>query len=258
MKKRIVSGSIIILLLIISMCVNKIFFTILISLCGILSLKELLTINKMNNLSLLNIIAYFNLIAIILSNNILKIDITYPIILTIITSLMLLTFYNDNKKYNITNAMYLIGSIIIIGLSFNSLIYFRNTSVSLCVYIFLLACLTDTFAYIGGTLIGRHKLTEISPKKTWEGSIVGAIMGSIFSIMYYITVINNLSLIPIVVMSILLSIISQIGDLVFSDIKRYFNIKDYSNIIPGHGGILDRFDSIIFVSLGLKLILELL
>lgn len=125
-------------------------------------------------------------------------------------------------------------------------------------YIFLLACLTDTFAYIGGTLIGRHKLTEISPKKTWEGSIVGAIMGSIFSIMYYITVINNLPLIPIVVMSILLSIISQIGDLVFSDIKRYFNIKDYSNIIPGHGGLLDRFDSIIFVSLGLKLILELL
>lgn len=258
MKKRIISASIIILIFIISLCVNKIFFTLLMTLCGILALKELLKLHNIESLSLLNLLSYLNLIVIILSNNIIKINTTYPIILTILISLMLLVFYNDNKKYNINNALYVMGCIILLGLSFNNIINFRITSVSLCIYIFLLSSITDTFAYIGGSLIGKHKLTEISPKKTWEGSIVGTVMGSIFSIMYYITVVNNLPLIPVIIMSILLTILSQIGDLVFSDIKRYFNIKDYSNIIPGHGGILDRFDSIIFVSLGLTLILELL
>ena len=105
---------------------------------------------------------------------------------------------------------------------------------------------TDVFALFGGMLIGRHKLTVISPKKTIEGSVVGSIIAVIIGTTYYVTLIGG-NIITIGLITLVLSILGQIGDLFFSLIKRENGIKDYSNLIPGHGGILDRIDSVIFV-----------
>ena len=120
------------------------------------------------------------------------------------------------------------------------------------IYLFLISIMTDTYAYIVGRLIGSHKLLEsISPNKTWEGMIAGTFFGVFIPTLYYVTAIDmNASYLFIIVMTLFLSILGQFGDLVFSAIKRYFKTKDFSNIMPGHGGILDRFDSIIFVILG--------
>ena len=106
-------------------------------------------------------------------------------------------------------------------------------------------------------MIGRHKLTSISPKKTIEGSIIGTLMGVVVGSVYYYNMVGGVTIFQVIVLSLVLTILSEMGDLLFSSIKRYFEKKDYSNLIPGHGGVLDRFDSVIYVSLGLSLILSL-
>ena len=111
--------------------------------------------------------------------------------------------------------------------------------------------ITDSYAYFGGRLIGKTKLIpDISPNKTWEGTIVGSLVGTFVCTVYYLTVIDSrASVFVIAGIVLLLSIVGQLGDLFFSAIKRRYGVKDYGNIMPGHGGVLDRLDSIIFAVL---------
>ena len=136
----------------------------------------------------------------------------------------------------------------------------RHTDLKLFVFLFTITITTDTFAYLTGSLIGKHKLlTEISPKKTWEGLIGGTIMGVFVSAMFYHTCIDpEFSKITLLAICTFLSLLAQFGDLAFSAMKRYFGIKDFSNLMPGHGGILDRLDSIIFVVLGFTFFITIL
>ncbi|AHM56625.1 phosphatidate cytidylyltransferase CdsA [Peptoclostridium acidaminophilum DSM 3953] len=114
-------------------------------------------------------------------------------------------------------------------------------------FIFIAAWITDTFAYFSGYFFGRHKLIpKISPKKTVEGSIGGTI-GSIAVCAAYGHFVG-LGLLDSVAIGALGSVVAQLGDLFASSIKRYIGIRDYGHIIPGHGGILDRFDSILFTA----------
>lgn len=119
--------------------------------------------------------------------------------------------------------------------------------------LFISAWGTDTFAYFAGRLFGKHKLCPgISPKKTVEGAI-GGTLGCIMLVCIYayiISLVNNYQVnwLNIVVISTLSAVFSQIGDLAASCIKRENGAKDYSNLIPGHGGILDRFDSVLLIS----------
>ncbi|MFR3499954.1 MAG: phosphatidate cytidylyltransferase, partial [Paraclostridium bifermentans] len=113
--------------------------------------------------------------------------------------------------------------------------------------IFIISFMTDTFAYFSGYLFGKHKLIPtISPKKTIEGSI-GGILGSTICCVIF-GYIFKLDIPHMVLVGSIGSIVAQFGDLFASAIKRYVGIKDYGKLIPGHGGILDRFDSVILVA----------
>ena len=119
-------------------------------------------------------------------------------------------------------------------------------------YIFTSAWGSDTFAYLIGKKFGKHKLTPISPKKTVEGAIGGIVGALLFSLVYTV-VINNfmhlsINYLHIAIITIVLAIIGEIGDLAASGIKRYCGIKDFSDLLPGHGGMLDRIDSLLLIT----------
>ncbi len=133
--------------------------------------------------------------------------------------------------------------------------YFSNFTIFFFVLVLATPWMADAGAYFAGTFLGKHKLCpNISPKKTIEGFIGGIvfciataiIIGVIFENLIYSAVTINYT--ALIVVGILDSIISVIGDLSFSLIKRYNNIKDYGSIFPGHGGMLDRCDSVIFTA----------
>lgn len=117
----------------------------------------------------------------------------------------------------------------------------------------IIAWLSDTMAYTFGRLFGKHKLIpEVSPKKTVEGAIGGVIGGVVFMLIYGIVCKNafdkSVNWMNIVLIGGLGAVLSQFGDLAASWIKREQGIKDYGNLLPGHGGVMDRFDSVIIIS----------
>lgn len=196
------------------------------------------------------------------------------------------------KDFNGTDVGKALTAVCYTGLCFGALTILRFLGLRYIIYLFLITILTDVFAYLGGSKFGKHKMCPlISPHKTWEGAVIGSIVavvvGALFAFFYgdmfgtnaYFNPeglktlfggsavfrtgnIDNLSaagqFFAILGISVLVSITGQIGDLVASKLKRTVGLKDYGNIFPGHGGVLDRLDSAIFAALSLLLIFVLL
>lgn len=258
MKTRVLSAAVIFLILIPIFIGGGIIYDITIWLIGLLGLREFLEIKSDKRLIpvFIKLISYILFTLIVLVSMVEKefvLSMDFRLITGLFISLLLpVTLYHNQETYSIDDAFYLIGGIFFLGVSFNLLTVLRSMGLEYIIYLFIITIITDTYAYFGGMLVGKNKLLEsISPKKTIEGMVIGTIFGVIFGATYYHIVVDpSLSLYTLSVMTLFLSILGQFGDLVFSSIKRYFGKKDFSNLIPGHGGILDRFDSIIFVVLG--------
>jgi len=138
--------------------------------------------------------------------------------------------------------------LVYVGLPMAMLNHLANHPViNIALYVFILIWSCDTFAYFGGRLFGKTALSPVSPKKTVEGSLIGLIFTTVVSMAFHFLFPQNISLSDSIILGILIGLISQAGDLFESMLKRYCDVKDSSNIIPGHGGVLDRFDSLLFV-----------
>ena len=159
-----------------------------------------------------------------------------------------------NMKINIVDiALTLFGiCYIVIFLLFIPTLMGRQNGKLLVWYIIFAAWGTDVFAYFIGCKFGKHKFSQVSPKKSIEGCIGGTLGSLLFTVLYTIFLNNvynmDINYILISVIGIVLSLIGQVGDFSASTIKRYVGIKDFSNLFPGHGGMLDRIDSVIFIA----------
>lgn len=266
MKIRIISAIVLLAVFVPALIFGGIYFSILMLLASMIGLHELLKLRKTKKEFpiFMELFAYILVAFLTMSNydsKTLYYLMDYRMMAFMIFAFLApIVFINDNKRYNLNDALFLIGSTLFIGLSFNLLILIRNFSLEYVIYLFIITTITDTFALITGMYIGKYKLAEkISPKKTIEGLIGGTIMGTFAgSIYFHVAIDLSLNIGIIIFVTMALSLIGQLGDLVFSAIKRYYGKKDFSNIIPGHGGILDRLDSIIFVVLGFILFLSVL
>ncbi len=252
MKERIIGAVLILLIGIPLIMIGGKVFTLSCSLFAVLALKEIMELKEHHNQIPKGIffICVIDLVLFLFSslkNDSLFLNLPYKYLLFTFLSLFVPTLLYKKEKYTTKEAMYLLGSVLFLALAFYSIIFVRNYNIYIFVYLLFISIFTDSFALFVGKLIGKHKCSPIiSPKKTWEGCIGGCFFGVVLSLIYYFWFIEAFSL-PIVFLTIFLSIIGQVGDLVFSKIKRENKIKDFSHLIPGHGGILDRFDSFIFI-----------
>ena len=236
---------------------NKYLVDIVVSIIAIMSLHEYFhSFKEQSDKKDLRWVAYVSalLISII---HIIPQEFILPIIAAIIPISILVLFAQviaTNMKYNIKDIAITFFGIcyIVIFLMFIPIIRETANGRITVWYIFFAAWGTDTFAYLIGRKFGKHKFSEISPNKSIEGCIAGTI-GAVVIMLAYTFVCNtylgmNFSYIYIILIAVVLSLVGQIGDFAASSIKRYTGIKDFSNLIPGHGGMLDRIDSVIFIA----------
>ncbi len=267
MKKRIISAIIALGIIVIPLIVlGGVYFALGMTTIALLAYKELSKLKREDRkVPLLVKIIGGVILSIMVFNSYfitsLNMIIDYKIIAALFLVLLIpVIFYNDKEKYNSNDAMFLIGGILLIGVAFSLSIYLRNYAIKYLIMFILITVLNDTFAQMFGGLIGKHKMIPtISPLKTWEGAIMGSLISTFVATTYYLTLINPDASILVVTLCILfLSFMGQLGDLLFSAIKRLYNIKDFSNIMPGHGGILDRLDSLIFVLIAFMLLINII
>ncbi len=266
MKKRILSAIVLILVFVPFLIIGGEAFAVFMALLSIGGLYELIHVreSKKEFPMIVKIFAYLIVSFFTLRNInsiVFEFNLDYRVMSLIIFAFLFpIVFINDNKKYNLNDALFLVGAVLFVGLSFNLITIVRNFDITYIIYLLLITTITDTFALFTGMLIGKRKIAPlISPNKTLEGCIGGLVMGVFVATTFYMTIINpNASLVLVIMVTALFSIVGQIGDLIFSAIKRYYDKKDFSNLIPGHGGILDRFDSLIFVILAFVLLVGLI
>lgn len=226
------------------------YFTLILALLG---MHEFYNVIKQKNMNPLQYIGYILCVIyyVLLNNNI---NFRIIILLIIAAIFIMLCISVINVKYNFIDISTTIFAFLYIGVFF-SFIVLTNQKVYgnyLIWLVFISSWLCDTTAYYVGKYLGKNKLCpKVSPKKTIEGSI-GGLLGSAIGCTLFGVLINsygvNIPSYNYVLIGIFCGVFCQLGDLSASSIKRYVNVKDYSNLIPGHGGILDRFDSILFAS----------
>jgi len=241
--KRLSSGILGILLLILVVNKGGLYLSTSIFIISIIGLREFY--KAMNNLNFKpsELAGILSTISIFIAYLLPEITLDFVITAIIIILLIFILFKKDSNLADV--------GITLLGILYVPFLLFHVSYLDGTKYIwliFIIAFGTDTFAYFAGNLFGKRKLCpKISPNKTIEGSI-GGILGSLALTIIYSVLMNITPIWKLVILSIITSIISQIGDLVASRIKRITGIKDFGDIIPGHGGIIDRFDSIILTA----------
>ncbi|MEC2076947.1 phosphatidate cytidylyltransferase [Metabacillus fastidiosus] len=262
MKQRIITGVVAAAVFLPFVMYGNLPFTIFVYVLGVIALKELLRMKKIHLLSVPGFISLLLLTILLIPSKYMTMlgDLNLSKVEIALLSLLLFLTYTvvTKNKFTFDDVGFSILSTMYIGVGFYYLIETRTEGIEYIFYALFLIWVTDSGAYFVGRSLGKRKLwPEISPNKTVEGAIGGIICAIVFAWIYRIFTDLPMTFIEMTIITALLSAFGQIGDLVESALKRHYQIKDSGTILPGHGGILDRFDSLLFVLPILHLLLLL-
>lgn len=250
MKTRTITAVIALLLFLPIVILGSWPLLVLVYLMAITGLYEILKMNRIHIFSLPGILSLIALCMVLIpqesySPTIADFQLEIIVALALI---MLSTTVVSKNRFNFVDMSFCVMAVAYIGIGFMYFFETRESGLIYILYALLIVWLTDTGAYLFGKSFGRRKLwPQISPNKTIEGSLGGTLVSVLIPVIFVMTGLMEGSLWLLIPFTIVLSIFGQMGDLVESALKRHFDVKDSGTFLPGHGGILDRFDSFIFV-----------
>jgi phosphatidate cytidylyltransferase len=219
---------------------------------GIISYYEFWLFVKNKDINA-NLIIGIISVGVIITNSYKSFIAYYPLLITILLLLTIIELFRNKKSAIINLGTTLLG-ILYFGLFASALLSIREMyqvdytqGGLLIISIFASIWICDSVAFFGGTTLGKHKLfPRVSPNKSWEGAIFGLLFAAIAMVISKAIVLDFLSWFDVITIGLIVGIIGQIGDLIESLFKRDAGVKDSSTLIPGHGGIFDRFDSLLY------------
>lgn len=262
--KRTLTGAVYVASVLAAICFNPIISSIYFGIIGIVALSEFYNVASKQSQKLNPIIAYLAAISLYTTIALysFELDFKIPLLISVVlfVAIFIVALYKKTENPFTSIAYTICGLIyIILPISTTNLIIQHNSEFQplLLLSIFILAWCNDTFAYLTGVKFGKHRLFERhSPKKSWEGFFGGLSATVIAAVVMYLIYGNGL--VAWLLIAILTSVVGTLGDLVESMFKRQMGVKDSGNILPGHGGILDRFDILLLVLPAVWICLSLL
>ncbi|MBQ9037620.1 MAG: phosphatidate cytidylyltransferase [Erysipelotrichaceae bacterium] len=250
MKTRIITAIILLLIVVPPLYFGGIPFTILAFVANVLGTKEMLNLVNKEWSPVLTYSVHLLSLLMMYSN---YLGLNYFILMEVATIIYLGFWLVKDEKVTFEQIGMIFMYLNIFSMMMAGIVTMYGYGNLFVFYMVIGTTFPDMFAYFVGRAIGKHKLNErISPNKTIEGSIGGFVCGTIADVIYGILVLQRFYDIPlsfIIISALAMSFVGQIGDLFYSAIKRHYGIKDFSNLFPGHGGVLDRLDSISFNSM---------
>ncbi|MBP1581664.1 MAG: CDP-archaeol synthase [Oscillospiraceae bacterium] len=257
MKQRILSAAVgLVVLVVVLSLFNTLVFNAAISIIGVMAVYEFCHATKISENKGLSAAAYLVTAVVPFIPRANEVD-WLPVVILPYIGVLFCILLASHKTTRVEQLGLTFMISLAIPLSLTSAVYFRDTyGVTIGLFYLILALggawFSDTGAYFVGCAIGKHKMAPIiSPKKTWEGAVGGILICGICMLLvaklFQLAVPQfQVNFLLLILMAPLVSVASIIGDLSASLVKRQFGIKDFGNIMPGHGGVLDRFDSVLF------------
>lgn len=252
MKQRVITAVIALIIFLPLLYLGGLPFDILVTLMGIVAMSEFLIMKKKLLVSFEAIISFLLMLSILL-----------PVFWAgfwtqdtlggsfyMLALVMLVYTVISKNRFSFDDAGVLLLGGLYAGLGFRFMMLARAESLWMMLYALLIVWITDSGAYLIGRKIGKNKLApHISPNKTWEGSIGGSLSAVVIvgAYLYFVQAAFPYSFSTMLLWTLVFSVGGQLGDLIESAFKRHYGVKDSGKILPGHGGILDRFDSLLFV-----------
>ena len=246
MKQRIITAFLLMAIALPCLIYGGIAFKILIGMVLLLSTYELLRIAQKDKFYILIELFCYIFVGYAFFSNLSGLFLPAELLILLMISLFFFSICFPKFKINQAFFLYSMLSMLLIGIKTATFLRIEQGLPAL-LFVVIATYGSDTGAYFVGVKFGKHKLIpRLSPNKTVEGSIGGIVFGTIIASLFALFFDVSFNLYQVILISFILTITAQIGDLTFSNIKRYYQLKDFSNLLPGHGGILDRVDSLVF------------